>query len=52
MSFRIEIPKKFMAPKVVSVAMSDLLENHKSTWEPNSKGGEPNHRPEQPVALL
>lgn len=21
----------------------ELAENHKSNWEPNSKGGEPNH---------
>lgn len=23
--------------------LQELLQNHKSTWEANSKGGEPNH---------
>ena len=23
--------------------LRELLQNHKSTWEANSKGGEPNH---------
>lgn len=26
--------------------LRDLVEDHKCTWEPDSKGGEPNHRPE------
>lgn len=26
--------------------LQDLVEDYKSTWEPDSKGGEPNHRPE------
>ena len=52
MNFKIKIPGKFYDPKLVSLATRDFLEDHKSTWEPDSKGGEPNHRPEQPVDLL
>lgn len=27
--------------------MEEAIQNHKSRWEPDSKGGEPNHRPEK-----
>lgn len=27
----------------VDPRLQELLQNHKSTWEANSKGGEPNH---------
>lgn len=41
----IELPKE--RPSVYRVAidprLQELLQNHKSTWEANSKGGEPNH---------
>lgn len=52
MSFKVKIPGKFIDPKFVSLVTRDLMEDHKSTWESDSKGGEPNHRPEQPVDLL
>jgi hypothetical protein len=41
----IELPKE--RPSVYRMALDprlqELLQNHKSTWEANSKGGEPNH---------
>lgn len=41
----IELPKE--RPSVYRRAddprLQELLQNHKSTWEANSKGGEPNH---------
>ena len=44
----IELPKE--RPSVYRVAidprLQELLQNHKSTWEANSKGGEPNWRKE------
>lgn len=29
--------------RVDDPCLRELLQNHKSTWEANSKGGEPNH---------
>ena len=44
----IELPKE--RPSVYRVAidprLQELLQNHKSTWEANSEGGEPNWRKE------
>jgi hypothetical protein len=41
----IELPKE--RPSVYRMALDprlqELLQDHKSTWEANSKGGEPNH---------
>lgn len=41
----IELPKE--RPSVYHMALDprlqELLQDHKSTWEANSKGGEPNH---------
>lgn len=32
--------------RTVDPRLEELLQNHKSTWEANSKGGEPNWRKE------
>lgn len=32
--------------KAIDPRLRELLQNHKSTWEANSKGGEPNWRKE------
>lgn len=37
---RLNSRESFFAPN----AVVEMLENHKSNWIPNSKGGEPNHR--------
>ena len=41
----IDLSKACSGPYRVAVdpRLQELLQDHKSTWEANSKGGEPNH---------
>jgi hypothetical protein len=41
----IELPKEHPSVyrMVLDPRLQELLQDHKSTWEANSKGGEPNH---------
>lgn len=41
----IELPKERTSVYRMAIdpRLQELLQNHKSTWEANSKGGEPNH---------
>jgi len=41
----IELPKErhSVYRMAIDPRLQELLQNHKSTWEANSKGGEPNH---------